>query len=49
MSSGLIVFLEVLLVLGFVLGLAVWELRSLRNEKRREEAAGRGAADPADE
>ena len=48
MSSGLIVFLEVLLVLGVVLGLAMWELRSLRNVKRRDPAGGRGT-DPADE
>jgi hypothetical protein len=47
MSSGLIVFLELLLVLGLVLGLAIWDLRSLGNEKRRDETADRGAVDPA--
>jgi hypothetical protein len=33
MSSGLIVLLEVLLVLGGVIGLAVWELLRLRRER----------------
>lgn len=33
MSSGLIVLLEAGLVLGGVIGLAVWELMSLRRER----------------
>lgn len=34
MSSGTLVFLELLLVLGLVLGFASWELRSLGKDKR---------------
>jgi hypothetical protein len=37
MSSGTLVLLEMLLVLGLVLGWAVWELVSLRRDKRRDE------------
>lgn len=36
MSSGTLVLLEMLLVLGLVLGWAVWELLSLRRDKRRD-------------
>lgn len=36
MSSGTLVLLEMLLVLGLVLGWAVWELVSLRRDKRRD-------------
>ena len=37
MSSGTLVLLEMLLVLGLVLGWAVWELVSLRRDKRGDE------------
>jgi hypothetical protein len=36
MSSGLIIALELTLVLGVVLGLAVWELLSLRRDRARD-------------
>jgi hypothetical protein len=42
MSSGTLVFLEMMLVLGLVLGLAFMELRSLRKDK------GRGGKEPKD-
>ncbi len=35
MSAGLLVGLELLLVLGVVIGLAVWDLLRLRRELRR--------------
>ena len=35
MSSGLLVALEMVLVLGVVLGLAVWELVRLRRDRKR--------------
>ncbi len=35
MSSGLIIALELTLVLGVVLGLAVWELWTLRRDRRK--------------
>ena len=35
MSSGLIIALELALVLGVVIGLAVWELWSLRRDRKR--------------
>ena len=35
MSSGLIIALEMTLVLGIVLGLAVWELIRLRRDRER--------------
>ena len=35
MSSGLIITLEVTAVLGVVIGLAVWELWSLRRDRHR--------------
>lgn len=35
MSSGLIIALEFALVIGVVLGLAVWELWRLRRDRRR--------------
>lgn len=35
MSSGLLIALELTLVLGVVLGLAVWELWSLRRDRRK--------------
>ncbi len=38
MSSGLIVLLEVVLVLGGVIGLAVWELLRLRRERNASPA-----------
>lgn len=38
MSSSLLVTLEILLVLGVVVGLGGWELWSLRRERRRDEA-----------
>jgi len=34
-SSGLIIALELTLVLGVVIGLAVWELWRLRRDRRR--------------
>jgi len=34
MSSGLIIALEMTLVLGVVLGLAVWELLRLRRDRK---------------
>lgn len=34
MSSGLIIGLEMALVLGVVIGLAVWELVSLRRDRK---------------
>ncbi len=36
MSSGLIITLEMLGVLGVVLGFGVWELWKLRRERRRD-------------
>ena len=36
MSPGLIVALELTLVLGVVLGLAVWELLRLRRDRARD-------------
>lgn len=36
MTSGTLVFLEMMLVLGIVLGLAVMELRSLRKDRSRD-------------
>jgi cytochrome oxidase assembly protein ShyY1 len=41
MSSGLLALLELLLVFGVVLGLATWQLVSLRREKRRSDEARR--------
>ncbi len=41
MSSGLIVLLEVGLVLGGVIGLAVWELLRLRRERGMPRAPDR--------
>lgn len=40
MSPGLLVALEISLVLGFVLGLAAWEWRSMRRwrEQQRRQA-----------
>jgi hypothetical protein len=35
MSSGLIIALEMTLVLGVVIGFAVWELISLRRDRKR--------------
>jgi hypothetical protein len=35
MSSGLLIALELTLVLGVVLGLAVWELWRLRRDRKR--------------
>jgi dolichyl-phosphate-mannose--protein O-mannosyl transferase len=35
MSSGLIIALELALVLGVVIGLAVWELWRLRRDRSR--------------
>ena len=35
MSSGLIIALEFTLVLGVVIGLAVWELWRLRRDRKR--------------
>jgi hypothetical protein len=35
MSSGLIIALELTLVLGVVIGLAVWELWRLRRDRSR--------------
>jgi hypothetical protein len=37
MSSGWLVALEMILVLGGVLGLAVWELLRLRRDKTRRD------------
>lgn len=39
MSSSLIIALEFTLVIGVVLGLGVWELWSLRRDKRKDAAA----------
>ncbi|MDP3823272.1 MAG: hypothetical protein Q8R33_17530 [Burkholderiales bacterium] len=39
MSSSLIIALEFTLVIGVVLGLGVWELWSLRRDKRKDDAA----------
>lgn len=36
MSTGLLVTLELILVVGVVLGWAVWELVSLKREDRRK-------------
>ena len=36
MSSSLIIALEFTLVIGVVLGLAVWELLRLRRDRRRD-------------
>lgn len=41
MSSGLIIALELTLVLGVVLGLAVWELLRLRRERMRASDSSR--------
>ncbi len=35
MSSGLIVLLELIAVLGVVIGLAAWELLELRRDRRK--------------
>jgi hypothetical protein len=45
MSSALIIGLEMALVLGVVLGLAVWELLRLRRDRARDKAAPAGTAD----
>ena len=39
MSSSLIIAFEFTLVIGVVLGLGVWELWSLRRDKRTDAAA----------
>ena len=39
MSSGLIIALEAGFVLGGLIAFALWEIFSLRREKRRDEAA----------
>ena len=39
MSSGWIIGLELTLVLGSVIGLAVWELLRLRRDRRRPSRA----------
>ncbi len=36
MSSGWIVLLEFMLVVGLVLGFVVWQLVSLRRQRRRD-------------
>ena len=36
MSSGLIIALELMLVLGVVIGLACWELWGLRKDRKRK-------------
>jgi hypothetical protein len=43
-----LIFLEMLLVLGLVLGFAVWELRSLRrgDERRPGKRRDEGGGDP---
>ncbi len=47
MSSGLIIALELTLVLGGVLGLAVWELWRLRRDRsERSPAPGIGRREP---
>jgi hypothetical protein len=40
LDTGTLVLLEMLLVLGLVLGLAVMELVSLRRDRRRRARAG---------
>ena len=35
MDGGLIVLIEVLLILGGVLGFAVWEIRSVRKDRKK--------------
>ena len=53
MDSSMFGLVELVLVFGFVLGLAVWELRSLRKtqardrEAEREEAAAKAKAQQA--
>jgi hypothetical protein len=44
-SPGLIVALEVTLVLGVLIGLAAWELLSLRRDRRRRDAAASSEED----
>lgn len=39
MSSTLIIALEFTAVIGVVLGLGIWELWSLRREKKKDDAA----------
>ena len=46
MTPDLIVLVELLVVLGIVLGLAGWQLVSLRREKRRSLKTGQ-PSDPA--
>lgn len=39
MSSGLLVALELILVLGGVVGFGVWEIVKLRRERKRDDIA----------
>ena len=48
MSPELLALLELLLVLGTVLGLAVWELVRLRRDMARERRDGHDDKVPAD-
>jgi hypothetical protein len=49
MSSGVIVFLELALVLGFALFFGIREIRNLkRYDRERAEKAARGDAGPPD-
>lgn len=45
MESGALVFAELLLVLGAVLGWGIWELYALRRSRNRDEAVRGPAAD----
>lgn len=48
MDTGWLVFLEVLLVLGLVVGFAGWELWTLRRERRRNRSGERKHRSPPD-
>lgn len=45
MDSSYLILAELVLVLGAVLGWGLWELHSLRRDRRRDDAA-RKAAEP---
>ncbi len=48
MSSGMLIALEMTLVLGGVLGLAVWELLRLRRDRARERDPQHSADEPGE-
>lgn len=37
MSSGTLILIELVLIIGVVLGLAVWQLRSVSPKRRRDD------------